>query len=84
MKLNSRVQELPGTPLSSTGGFVDIQLCRIYLQVMPAHWQSKFQDASKIVTNTMLNSMRMYFDKQCTNDPYTSTINPYQKIAIHL
>jgi hypothetical protein len=73
---NTMVQDLPG----STGGFTDIQLRRIFLHAMPAHWQSKFQDANKTSTDTTLNEMRTYFEKQHARDPYTSTTVPYQKI----
>jgi hypothetical protein len=72
---NSMVQDLPG----STGGFNDIQLRRIYLQAMPPTWQSTFQDANKTATDTTLHSMRTYFDRQYYKDPYTSTVDPYQK-----
>ncbi len=72
---NSMVQELPGAPNGAAAGlfgagFTDRHLRRIFLHAMPPAWQSTFEDADKSVTDTSLNAMRTYFDKQYAKDPY--------------
>ena len=66
---NSVVQELPGAP-NVDAGFGDTHLRQIFLHTMTPAWQSTFEDADKSVTDTSLNAMRTYFDKQHAKDPY--------------
>ena len=77
---NSMVRELPGAPAAPAGGFMDMELQKIYLQAMPANWQStSFQDANKTFINTTLNEMHIYFTKQHSKDPY----DPAQSINLN-
>ncbi|KAG7359913.1 hypothetical protein IV203_035011 [Nitzschia inconspicua] len=67
---NEYVKLIPGAP-DTSAGLTPNELCRVYLNAMPKQWQTNFNNAGKNVYSETLQSMRVYFEAQSVQDPYT-------------
>ncbi|KAG7369915.1 integrase core domain containing protein [Nitzschia inconspicua] len=67
---NEYVKLIPGAPADSAG-LTPNELCRVYLNAMPIHWQRNFNNAGKNVFSETIQSMRSYFEAQAVQDPFT-------------
>ncbi|KAG7360735.1 hypothetical protein IV203_035834 [Nitzschia inconspicua] len=67
---NEYVKLIPGAPANSAG-LTSNELCRVYLNAMPIHWQRNFNNAGKNVFSETIQSMRSYFEAQAVQDPFT-------------
>ncbi|KAG7345950.1 reverse transcriptase RNA-dependent DNA polymerase [Nitzschia inconspicua] len=67
---NEYVKLIPGAP-DDSAGLTPNEMCRVYLHAMPIHWQRNFNNAGKNVFSETIQSMRVYFEAQAVQDPFT-------------
>ncbi|KAG7367308.1 hypothetical protein IV203_029979 [Nitzschia inconspicua] len=72
---NEYVKLIPGAP-DDSAGLTPNKMCRVYLNAMPKQWQTNFNNAGKNVYSETLQSMRVYFEAQSVQDPYTPRRQP--------
>ncbi|KAG7336757.1 hypothetical protein IV203_033669 [Nitzschia inconspicua] len=64
------VKLIPGAP-DDSAGLTPNEMCQVYLHAMPKHWQTNFTNAGKNVISETIQSMRVYFEAQSVQDPFT-------------